>query len=337
MVAHLGLKSKYEEEGAVEKNQMQRQYHDRASNSDTTPVFPKEQDTEEIVPGVAIIRSNTPPPSSFEAMLSSTGYIQKSQHGSPLEVEKGELPRGFPAKAPSAPPLPEELEDDVDVSESQNQILGLSFADAPPRTGAYRGDNGSGYSSMYTSPLLSSPLPLTNPSQGSHFSQKEQHTDSLPAFKDRLLSSTQVTQRVTTQTRSQRWLIAFSLYLAALVLTLLLLAVVQGLGVARGTLAGGFTPLGVPWQVLIYGLLGGCISCIVSLSTVRASDPPLFIMITWFTRPFVGSILAIFSYILLTSGLFIFSESVHPHPGFFWLAGILASLCEWWLFCRRRA
>jgi hypothetical protein len=336
-VAHLGLKSKYEEEGAVEKNQKQQQYHDKNSNLDTTPVFSREQDTEEIVPGVPIIRSNTPRPSSFEAMLSSTGYMQKSLHGGSLEMEKGELPCGFPANAPSAPPLPEELEDDVDIGESQNQILGLAFADAPSRTGAYREDNGNSYTSMYASPLLSSPLPLTNPGQGSHLSQKEQHTESLPAFKDVLLSSTQATQRVTAQVRNQRYLIAFSLYLAGLMLTLLLLAVVQGMGVARGTLAGGFTPLGVPWQVLIYGLLGGCISCIISLSAIRVSDPPLFVMITWFTRPFVGSILAIFSYTLLTSGLFIFGESVDRHPGFFWLAGILAGLCEWWLFCRRRA
>ena len=78
--------------------------------------------TEEVVPGVPIVRSNTPRPSSFDAMISSTGYLQKSQHGNPiefetLEIEKGELPHGFPAKAPSAPPLPEELEDGVDAIE----------------------------------------------------------------------------------------------------------------------------------------------------------------------------------------------------------------------------
>jgi hypothetical protein len=533
----------------VEKNRKQQQYHDRNSHADATPVFPGEQDTEEIVPGVPIIRSNTPRPSSFEAMLASAGHIQKPLRGGSLEMETGALPRGFPVKAPSAPPLPEELEDDVDVGEGQ--ILGLSFADAPSRTGESRGGQGlplsgscpqphrsevplsvptadqtdfvwlfeyglemdvailnsrerlngqaclhgpavlrgytlmlgaqrihnssgpiivalvpatdvqtevwgvlyrvprrllessefepslldtihaaiapqkffegievvvqdayqnhevtsvtyiatklarqqlqlveadrsnsdsqfmqrlveiarqqklpedyirqhlvltatatdripqvhreddeSSYSSMYTSPLLSSPLPLTNPGQASLLSQREQHTDALPAFKDDLLASTQVTQRIATQARSQRWLVAFSLYLAGLVLILLLLAVVQGMGVVRDTLVGGFTPLGVPWQVLVYGLLGGCVSCIVSLCNIRASDPPLFVMITWFTRPFVGSLLAIFSYVLLTSGLFMLGESVGRHPGFFWLVGILAGLCEWWLFCRRRA
>jgi hypothetical protein len=533
----------------VEKNQKQRQYHDTHNNADTTPVFLREQDTEEIVPGVPIIRSNTPRPSSFEAMLASAGHIQKPLHGDSLEMETGALPRGFPAKAPSAPPLPEELVDDVDVGGGQNQILGLSFADAPSRTeessagscphphrsdlslpvptadqtdfvwlfeyglemdvailnsrerlngqaclhgpavlkgytlmlGAQRIHNSSGPiivalvpatdaqtevwgvlyrvprrllassefepslldtihaaiapqkffvgaevvvqdayqnrevtsvtyiatklarqqlqlveadqshsdsqfmqrlveiarqqklpedyirqylmltaattdripqvhreddgcsdssssdSLMYTSPLLSSPLPLTNPGQASLLSQREQHTDALPAFKDDLLASAQLTQRITTQARSQLWLVVFSLYLAGLVLILLLLAVVQGMGVARGSLTGGFTPLGVPWQVLIYGLLGGCVSCIVSLSNKRTSDPPLFVVITWFTRPFVGSLLAIFSYILLTSGLFMLGESIDRHPSFFWLAGILAGLCEWWLFCRRKA
>ena len=519
----------------MEKNQKQQQFQD------TNPIFRRECETEEIVPGVPIIRSSTPRPSSFDAMLSSTGYRQKSQHSDSFAMgtfglEKAEVPRGFPTKAPSAPPLPEELEDDIDGDESQRQILGLSFADIPSWTGsvetgqaqgtvptagqtdfvwlfeyglemdvailnsrerlngqahlhgpavlkghtlmlgAQRIHNSSGptivalvpatnaetevwgilyriprrllessefesslldtihaaitpqkffkgvevvvqdiqqnrevtsmtymatqlarqqlqlvetdqwngdsqlmqrlveiarqqklpedyirqhlmlpatttesippvhpedsersYSGVYTSPLLSSPLPLTNPGQGFPPSQKEQHTDSLLAFKDDPLSSARVTQRGTTQPPSQRWLIAFSLYLVGLVLILLLLAVVQGMGVGRDTLTDGFTPLGVPWQVLIYGLLSGCISCIVSLSHVRMSDPPLFVMITWFTRPFVGSILALFSYILLTSGLFMLGANIDQHPSFFWLIAIFAGLCEWWLFSKHKA
>jgi len=529
----------------VEKNQKQQQYRDRNSHADTSPVFRGEQGTEEIAPGVPIIRSNTPRPSSFEAMLASAGYIQKSLHGGSPGFDTRAFPRGFPTKAPSAPPLPEELEDETDVDERQQQILGLSFADAPSQTGepvhdesyphshhslppplpvptvdqtdfvwlfeyglemdgailnsherlngqayfhgpavlkgytlmlgaqrihnssgptivalapatdaqaevwgvlyriprrllessefesslldtihaaiapqkffegvevvvqdAYqnrevtsvtyvatklarqqlqlveaarahsdnqfmqrlveiarqqklpedyirqhlmlaattpdrspqtqREDDESSYSPMYASLLLPSPLPLPNPSQASQLSQKELHTDSLPAFKDDVPAPTQVTQHVTTQTRNQRWLIAFALYLAGLVLLLLLLGMIQGIGVIHSTLADGFTPLGVPWQVLIYGLLGGCISCIVSLSHTRAPDPPLFVMITWFTRPFVGSLLAIFSYILLTSGLFVIGASMDQHPSFFWLAGILAGFCEWWLFCRHK-
>lgn len=340
----------------MEKNQKQQQYYDRNERNiaDPAPVFRGGHEAEEIVPGVPIVRSNTPRPSSFDAMISSAGYIPKSQ--------QGELPLGFPAQAPSAPPLPEELEDDVDAigravgaglvsalpvvrhpsdssAEDQKQILGLSFADVPldriPRVyGEDRESNYSSLSGMYTSPLISSQLPLTNPGQDSLLSQKEQHTEALPALKNDALSSTSMTQCVTTQARNQRWLIAFSLYLAGLVLILLLVAVVQGMGGARDNLTGGFTPLGVPWQVLIYGLLGGCISCIVSLSNIRVSDPPLFVMITWFTRPFIGSILALFSYILLTSGLFMLGGSVDRHPSFFWLAGTFAGLCEWWLFCR---
>ena len=58
----------------MEKNQKQQQFQD------TNPIFRRECETEEIVPGVPIIRSSTPRPSSFDAMLSSTGYRQKSQH-----------------------------------------------------------------------------------------------------------------------------------------------------------------------------------------------------------------------------------------------------------------
>lgn len=530
----------------MENNHKQQQYYDRNNNANVAPVFPREQDTEEIVPGVPIIRSNTPRPSSFEALFASTGYSQKSSQGGSLEVGKGEPPHNFPANAPSAPPLPEELEDNGAVGVGHNQILGLSFADAPSRTGgreyfqhsanppfaatvanqtdfiwlfeyglemdvailnsrarlngqaylhgpavlkgytlmlgaqrfhsvgtglapvrgptivalvpaanaqaevwgvlyrvprrllvssefesslldtihaaiapqkffeavevvvqdAYqnrevtsvtyratqlarqqlqlveadrwngdsqfvqrlveiarqqklpeeyirqhfllamettdriplvrRVDDGSSYAAMYTSPLLSSPLPLTNPGHDSLLSQKEQHTDCLPAFSDDLLSAAPVTPRVTPQTRNQHWLITFSLYLAGLVLILLLLAGLQGIGVIRGTWVREFAPLGVPWPVLIYGLLGGCISCLVSLCHFRESDPPLFVMIIWFTRPFVGSLLAIFSYLLLTSGLFMLGESIDRHPSFFWLVGILAGLCEWWFFRRRR-
>jgi hypothetical protein len=348
--------SGHEKEEAVQKNQKQQQYRNRneRGHADTRSGLRGRREAEEIVPGVPIIRSNTPRPSSFDVMISSTGYLPKSQYGGSFGVEKGALPRGFPAQAPSAPPLPEELEGDVgsieegavgagvvpahlppDCSdESQDQILGLSFAEAPSWTGD-GGDQEDGGSS-YSSQLIPSPLPLANPSQGSLFTQQGQQTASLPAFKDDMLSSTQATQRVMTQASSQRWLIAFSLYLTGLVLILLLLSVIVGIGVARGALVGRFTLLGVPWQVLIYGLLGGCISCIVSLSNVRASGLPLFIMITWFTRPFVGSILAAFSYVLLTSGLFMLGGIVDRHPGFFWLVGIFAGFCEWWLFCRSR-
>jgi hypothetical protein len=305
------LKKKWEV--VVEKNQKQQQYHDRneRSNADTTPVFRGGHETEEIAPGVPIIRSNTPRPSSFDTMLSSTEYIQKFQRNGSAEIEtvgsfeagrrevgEGELPHGFPVNASSAPPLSGELKGNVNEGKNRPQFLGLAFTDA--RTGAAVGA-----------------VP----------------SESLPAFKDNRLSST---RRVMAQERSQPWLIAFSLYLAGLLLVLLLLAVLEGTGVAQDTLPSSFAPLGVPWQVLIYGLLGGCISCIVSLSNVRVYNAPLFVIITWFTRPFIGSILALFSYLLLTSGLFMLGETLNRHPGFFWLVGSMAGLCEWWFFCRRK-
>jgi len=123
---------------------------------DTTPVFREGHETEEIVPGVPIVRSNTPRPSSFDTMISS---LQKFPRTGPVETKNGD----------------------------------------------------------------SQPAPMT--------------------------------QRVMTQERGQRWLIAFSLYLVGLLLILLLLAVVEGMGVGPDALAAGFAPLGVPWQVLIMAYL----------------------------------------------------------------------------------
>ena len=503
---------------------------------------------EEVGPGIPIVRSNTPRPRSFDAMISSSGYLQKSQ--------QGELPPDFPAKAPSAPPLPEELDEDnvemvdlsntgassdqpVETSEQSGHISGLFFADLAPSheqtdffwlfeyglemdaailnsqerlggqafwygpavlkgyrlmIGEQRIHNSRGptiisivptpdndgevwgvlyrvprfllesvdgdpslldtihaaiapqkfftpvevvvqdiqqqhsvtsttyiatdlarqqlqlvetdqwygdpqlmqrmveiarqqklpeaYIRQYLMPALtttgrlplvnmaephiahnthtahnayelpslprSSPgiysapsippsLPSTNPGRDASFVPKDLQTDALQAFKDNLLSTTsRLAVRRPEAPRDQRWLIAFSLYLVGLLLLLLILAIVQGVGAARGTLLGDFSPLGVPWQVLVYGLFGGCLSCIVSLGSMRTNIPPLFVMITWFTRPFVGSILAVFSYIFLTSGLFLSTGSFARHPGFFWLIGTLAGLCEWLLFCRRR-
>ena len=79
------------EEGAVEENQKQQPYRDRNSHSSAAPVFQGEQDAEEIVPGVPIVRSNTPRPSAFDAMVSSTGYLQKPQRSDSLEFEASEL------------------------------------------------------------------------------------------------------------------------------------------------------------------------------------------------------------------------------------------------------
>jgi hypothetical protein len=58
------------------------------------------------------------------------------------------------------------------------------------------------------------------------------------------------------------------------------------------------------------------------------THPPAFIVITWFTRPYVGAALALLSYLFLTSGFFLFDRSAGRHDAFFLLIGALAGLCE---------
>ena len=163
----------------------------------------------------------------------------------------------------------------------------------------------------------------------------EHDTEPLPAFAERRLPAANIVPRsfaVQPSRHTYRWLVAFAIYLVTLLLIALIFAIVQGLGFGNGVLNNSFAPLGVPWMVMMYGLLGGCISSIITLGRLRVDAPPTFIIITWFTRPFIGAILATLSYVLLTSGLFIWSENISSNPAFFSLAGALAGLCEGWIF-----
>lgn len=176
----------------------------------------------------------------------------------------------------------------------------------------------------------------------------EQHTEPLMLSVEKLEARPQVpqatspllsqVQRIPIEARSYRWFVAFALYLLCLLLMILAFAVVQGIGVANDILNEHFTLLSVPWLVLVYGLLGGCISSIVTLGrTPHPIDAPVFVIVTWFTRPFVGVVLALFAYLLLSSGLFIpAGTSGGQHEALFLLIGALAGVCEGWLFLRKR-
>ncbi len=167
----------------------------------------------------------------------------------------------------------------------------------------------------------------------------EQDTEPLPAFAEHILSVTQSLPKSSSAAPvarpANRWLLIFASYLVLLLLTVLIFAVLQGLGFGNGVLTSHFTPLGVPWLVMMYGLLGGCISSIVTLGRFRADDLPLFLIVTWFTRPFVGAVLAILAFLLLTSGLFALGDGTGRHMPFFLLIGALAGFCEGWIFVRR--
>jgi uncharacterized membrane protein len=59
------------------------------------------------------------------------------------------------------------------------------------------------------------------------------------------------------------------------------------------------------------------------------------VLITWYTRPYFGVILAGLVYLLLNSGLFTLSGSAEQHTMLFSLLAVLAGACEGWLFFRR--
>jgi hypothetical protein len=135
--------------------------------------------------------------------------------------------------------------------------------------------------------------------------------------------------------RPSHWLIAFALYLVLLLLAILAFAVLQGMGLLGSILNNNLYLLGVPWLMLAYGLVGGCISSLSRLGRLNVMNPPVFVIVTWFTRPFIGAILALFVYLLLTSGIFVLGKSVGNHQAIFLLAAMLSGLCEGWIFVRR--
>ncbi|MGB8345942.1 MAG: hypothetical protein WCD86_13730, partial [Ktedonobacteraceae bacterium] len=105
--------------------------------------------------------------------------------------------------------------------------------------------------------------------------------------------------------------------------------------IGSGLLTASFIPPGVPWFILVYGFMGGCLSGIVTLGRYHAAFPPNFVLITWFTRPFIGAVLAVIAYLLLNSGLLALSGSTAQHNALFSLLAVLAGSCEGWLFRRR--
>jgi hypothetical protein len=167
----------------------------------------------------------------------------------------------------------------------------------------------------------------------------EQHTEPILLPVEKLPKvSVQTPRPITRRSFSTRPFVAFAIYLFCLLLAVLALAIVQGMGMLNDILNDNFLLLHVPWLVLLYGLLGGCISSIITLGrTTKLPEAPSFVIVTWFARPFVGAVLALFAYLLLSSGLFaaVNIESSRPETMFL-LVGAVAGMCEGWLFLRKR-
>lgn len=136
--------------------------------------------------------------------------------------------------------------------------------------------------------------------------------------------------------RSNGWLLALALYLVTLLMATLTLAVMQALGYWNHVFTASFTPLGAPWYMLIYGLLGGCISCMMTLGRRSTSPIPGFVIVTWFTRPYLGALLAALAYLVLSSGLFILSVVPEQRYAFFSVVGAIAGLCEGRILFRQK-
>ena len=166
---------------------------------------------------------------------------------------------------------------------------------------------------------------------------REQDTDPLPIMKGRNASSgsSPVVQPLAISPFSS-WFVALAVYQILLLLLILAFAVLQGMGFAQRVLTLNVQLLGVPWLLLIYGMLGGTVSSILALGRVRRIHPPLFVVILWFVRPFIGGVLALFAYLFLNSGLFTLTNATVGHTTLFPLIGALAGLCEGWLFARWR-
>ena len=132
------------------------------------------------------------------------------------------------------------------------------------------------------------------------------------------------------------WLLALALYLVGILMAALALAVMQTLGYWNQLFTSRFAPLGAPWYVLLYGLLGGCISCIMALGRSSRPTVPGFVVLTWFARPFLGMVLAALAYLALSSGLFSISVVPEQRYAIYSVIGAVAGLCEGWLFFRRK-
>ena len=132
------------------------------------------------------------------------------------------------------------------------------------------------------------------------------------------------------------WLLGLALYLVTLLMATLTLAVMQALGFWNQIFTTNFTPLGAPWYMLMYGLLGGCISCMMTLGRRSTSPIPGFVLVTWFTRPYVGALLAALAYLVLNSGLFILSIVPEQRYAFFSVVGAIAGLCEGRILFRQK-
>lgn len=166
----------------------------------------------------------------------------------------------------------------------------------------------------------------------------EQNTEPLPVISSRLDAGkpTADTPLIPRLAYPGPWFLAFALYLVLVLAAALTLSTIQALGFWKEILTTSFAPLGAPWYMLLYGLIGASASCMLTLSRRYSPSPPGFVVLSWFARPYLGAVLAALAYFLLKSGLFVLSVNPEQRYAIFSLVGTLSGLCEGWIFSRQK-
>lgn len=156
------------------------------------------------------------------------------------------------------------------------------------------------------------------------------NTEPLPAVTRAAPASPVENEQVVSSPPNQRGVTAFALYMVVMLVVVLIATVSLG-----PALESNFISPGVPWFILMYGFTGGCASSIILLGRQKTIFPPEIALIAWFTRPFIGAVLALIAYLLLNSGLIVLGGNAQQHAALFSLVALAAGACENWLFNRR--
>lgn len=191
------------------------------------------------------------------------------------------------------------------------------------------------------------PNPTTLPSQPAQQARKEtlvapvsevpqtpqeQNTEPLLLLKEQQRTPLKDDVRRIPPARSETpMLVIVATYQLLLLLAALTLIVLQGMNVLD-TPVLTFQTVAIPWLVLVYGLIGGSISGIVTLAHRHRQYQGPILSVIWLVRPFIGSAFALLAYLLLNSNLLSFNFATNHFAAICLLISTIAGFGEGWLF-----
>lgn len=160
---------------------------------------------------------------------------------------------------------------------------------------------------------------------------QEQNTEPLLLLKEqqRTQLKDDVGRRAPARTETPMLIVAT--YQLLLLLGALALLVLQGINVLD-TPVLTFQAAAIPWLVLVYGLIGGSISGIVTLAHRHRQYQGPILSVIWLVRPFIGSVCALLAYLLLNSNLLSFNFASNHFAALCLLISTVAGFGEGWLF-----